>query len=174
MTWNPTSGSLSDPFAALSGGEVAAIDLTTDITGNFNALQAAIWGAPTSFTPAWTSSGSAPALGNGNAQGSYMRLGHRMLVQEAFSLGTTSTIGSGFYGFSLPVALSASYVTNSPIGSLTFVDASAGVGYTRTLVMLTSTTTAGLDPSGAVFGASSPAVPANGDKFLISLNYITA
>lgn len=175
MTWDPTAGALTDPFAALSGNEVAAIDLTADITGNFNALQAAIWTAPTTWTPGWASSGTAPVLGNGNNTGSiYERLGQRMMAFGQINLGSTTSIGSGFYKFGVPAALHASLIANTPVGWMSFVDTSAGLAYQRTLVVVDSTTLAAVDASGVVLGAATPAVPANGDSFRYGLSYITA
>ena len=55
-----------------------------------------------SYTPTWgVLSGSAPAIGNGTLTGKYRRVGDSGYYQIALTFGTTTTIGSGVYTFSL-------------------------------------------------------------------------
>jgi hypothetical protein len=61
-----------------------------------------------SYTPAWTSSGTAPAIGNGTASGSFTRIGNVVQFSVVIVFGSTSTFGSGEYFFSLPVAMGSS------------------------------------------------------------------
>lgn len=56
------------------------------------------------YTPAWTSSGTNPGLGNGTAFGRYQRMGRQVLFLAEVTLGSTSTNGSGSYRISLPIA----------------------------------------------------------------------
>jgi hypothetical protein len=65
----------------------------------------------TQYTPAWTSSGTAPALGNGTSIGRYLRVGKMVTFNLELILGSTSTIGTGSYSLSLPVAAAISPTT---------------------------------------------------------------
>jgi hypothetical protein len=64
----------------------------------------AIQDAWTSYTPSWTSSGTAPALGNGTLTGEYQQVGDLVYVKIVWQAGSTTTYGTGTYRFSLPVA----------------------------------------------------------------------
>ena len=57
------------------------------------------------YTPAWTASGTAPALGNGALSGRYTVVGKTVSVTLIFTLGSTSTQGTGTWAFSLPPGL---------------------------------------------------------------------
>lgn len=87
------------PSFYLGGGKVPATDWQT----LYN-LFTAITGAPTSYTPTWSTSGTAPSLGNGTLQGNYTRLGTNGLVFFRFTLvgGSTTTFGTGGWSFTLP------------------------------------------------------------------------
>mgnify|MGYP001571216159 CR=1 FL=1 len=72
--------------------------MNQEIRDQFNTL----FGAWTSYTPAWTSSGTAPAIGNGTIAGRYMKIGRTVLCHINVIFGSTSTYGTGNYSFSLP------------------------------------------------------------------------
>lgn len=61
-----------------------------------------------SYTPVWTSSGTAPAIGNGSVSGSFCRVGNLVQFAMVITFGSTSTFGTGEYYFSLPVAMGSS------------------------------------------------------------------
>jgi hypothetical protein len=62
-------------------------------------------GARTAYTPTWgVASGTAPTLGNGSLTGTYVRIGDLIYFTVKLVVGSTSTIGSGAYTFTLPVA----------------------------------------------------------------------
>lgn len=54
------------------------------------------------YTPSWTSTGSAPAVGNGFLTGFWRRVGDSMQVAIRLSIGSTTTNGTGDYRWSLP------------------------------------------------------------------------
>lgn len=67
-------------------------------------------GAWTSFTPTWTTDGSAPTLGNGTVTGQYKRLdATAYLVIINFVFGSTSAVGTGNFRFALPFTAGASF-----------------------------------------------------------------
>ena len=64
----------------------------------------------TSYTPVWTTSGTAPSLGNGTITGSYSLSGKNLIWKMNFSPGTTTTYGTGTWLFSVPAAISGGIV----------------------------------------------------------------
>lgn len=68
-------------------------------------------GAYTAYTPVWTATGVAPALGNATVTVRYLQLGSLVHYAGQVTFGGTSTFGTGAYFFSLPVARSASAMT---------------------------------------------------------------
>lgn len=82
------------------------VDTVTLYTGSAW-VAIAYYGAWTSYNPAWTGSGSNPAIGNGTIAGAYMRQGSLCWVKIKISAGSTTTYGSGFYSVSLPITPAA-------------------------------------------------------------------
>jgi hypothetical protein len=91
------------PRTWLVGEVVAAATLNTEIRDQFNSMFAA-W---TAYTPAWTTSGTAPSLGNGTLTGRYMKIGRTVIVHINFIAGSTTTFGTGNYNFTVPFAAAA-------------------------------------------------------------------
>ena len=56
------------------------------------------------YTPAFTSTGTPPSLGNGTAVGRYLQAGKTVHIQVVITFGSTSTFGTGAFRCSLPVA----------------------------------------------------------------------
>lgn len=54
------------------------------------------------YTPAWTSEGTQPAIGNGTVNGMWRRVGDTMQVKIQWTAGTTTTAGTGNYRLSIP------------------------------------------------------------------------
>ena len=106
---------------------VTAAMLNTEVRDALTGIQAA-W---TAYTPTWTSSGTAPALGNGTLTGAYLQIGNTVLWRMTFQAGSTTTFGSGaFFYWALPPSLTP--IQNpAAIGTGLFQDSSAGnAGYT--------------------------------------------
>jgi hypothetical protein len=61
----------------------------------------------TAITPLWVSSGTSPSVGNGTLTGEYYQLGKMVWINIVLTLGSTSTIGTGNYTFSVPSAPAA-------------------------------------------------------------------
>jgi hypothetical protein len=68
------------------------------------------YGAPVTslkdYTPVWTSSGTAPSIGNGSITGKYSQVGDMLKGQITVTTGSTTSFGSGDYYFSIPSGLS--------------------------------------------------------------------
>jgi hypothetical protein len=60
-----------------------------------------------SFTPTWTCSGTAPAIGNGSLTGSYWRVQNLIYFIITLTAGSTTTFGTGTFRFNLPLATSS-------------------------------------------------------------------
>jgi hypothetical protein len=94
-----------------------------------NSLSGAI-GAPgpwTAYTPAWTASGTAPAIGNSTVTASYCQVGKIVYFKGVIVFGSTATYGTGAYYLSLPTnAIALAY---QPIAQVLYVDSSASTFY---------------------------------------------
>jgi len=91
----------STASAARTSLSAAASGSNSDIT--------ALTGLPswTSYTPTWTTSGTAPSLGNGTLTGGYLAIGKILFFRIQFQPGSTTTFGSGGYSFALPPGFTA-------------------------------------------------------------------
>lgn len=78
-----------------AGKRLRASDLA-DLTA-----AAGAWGT---YTPTWSAAGTAVSLGNGTCVGSYRQVGQTVDVRVTLTMGSTTTFGTSFYRFSLPVA----------------------------------------------------------------------
>jgi hypothetical protein len=69
------------------------------VRDGFNAF-----GAMTSYTPTWASSGTAPAIGNGAIVGAYTQIQKTVFFRIKLTAGSSTTYGTGSYTFTLPVS----------------------------------------------------------------------
>lgn len=70
-----------------------------------DSLDATAW---TDYTPAWTASSSAPAIGSGTIRGSYKQQGKTLFFRLQIIMAADTTFGSGSYSFGLPAGFTAS------------------------------------------------------------------
>ncbi len=91
------------------------------------------------YNPAWSSTGTQPAIGNGTLTGSYMRVGKLVHVRVALVFGSTTTPGTGIYIFLLPVAAVPLIGGVGPPGSCYIFD--SGVTNRSGICFIASTTT---------------------------------
>jgi hypothetical protein len=56
----------------------------------------------TSYTPAWSSTGTAPAINNGTLTGGYAQLNKLFLFRILLTVGSSTTFGTGVLSLSLP------------------------------------------------------------------------
>ena len=80
------------------------------------------------YTPAWTTSGSAPTLNNGSLVGAYRREGTTVHLRIQLNVGSTSVVGSGDIRLSVPSGL-VFIPTYNQVGPSYWYDASAGIVY---------------------------------------------
>jgi hypothetical protein len=129
----------------------------------------------TDYTPTWSTSGTAPVLGNGNLSGRYMAIGKTVFVRIHFVLGSTSTTGTGNWRFNLPVAaasadgvvMPATYLDNGVnwYTGLVNCEYDGNVNYVVPLL--------GSSPSGAVTNTA-PFTWNSGDAITINGSYEAA
>ncbi len=113
---------LGDP---VSIGPQGTIVFVYDTTGQGWRIIAHTFGDSAAYTPAWTSDGTQPAIGNGSITGHWRQEGGTVQYDITVVMGSGSTYGTGGYLFSLPTTT----VTGGPMpaGSAVLVD--AGVLY---------------------------------------------
>lgn len=144
--------------------ETAAI-FNTEVRDAFTGIQAA-WVA---YTPTWASTGTAVALGNGTITGRWLRVGKTMHACEMIlTLGSTSTVGTGSYTFSLPTIL-LNGTNGLAAGTSGWNDVSATTTFSRIALRVTTTTVKAVDVTGVGAGSTVPMVPAVGDIISFSL-----
>jgi hypothetical protein len=82
------------------------IDVVADLNDNTDKLETLFGPLLTSwqtFTPTWTSDGSAPSIGNGSMAGRYKQIGKTVFFNMSITFGSTTSFGSGAYFWSGPV-----------------------------------------------------------------------
>jgi hypothetical protein len=125
------------------------------------------------YVPVWSSSGTAPAIGNGTISGRWVQIGKTVYVKISLLFGTTTTFGTGGYSLSLPAAASTS-VGSVGAGYLNDVSAGGGGHYNGIAVVRTVAPTVALileSSSHAQVSAVGPITWANTDAWTFSLTY---
>lgn len=120
--------------------------------------------ASSSFTPSWTSSGTAPSVGNGTLAGRQQQSGKLLRVEINLTFGSTTSSGTGEWSFSIPVA-AASRTVQQAVGTAWAFD--SGNNYYIGVVTLTTTGVLKVfpaSPAGASWQSSVPFAFGNGDQ----------
>lgn len=144
------------------GEELVSADLNEQVRDPFVDLQDS-W---VSYTPSWTSTGTAPSLDNGSRAGRWKRVGKTILWRISFQFGSTTTFGTGFYKFGLPDSLD--WNEHDAIGSGTVLDFSTTTVYGFTAVYDGAGSVRGYFGDGSKLGATTPFVPSTSDRIIIS------
>jgi hypothetical protein len=133
-----------------------------------------IGAASEAYTPAWTSTGTAPVLNNGTLTGMYFRLNKLIIARATWTAGSTTTFGTGGYRISLPITTNgANFLT----GYAQYTDASTFNTYVMICQPITTTTVqmnwnvGGLN---GVWGQANPVAMANGDSCQMTFIYEAA
>jgi hypothetical protein len=119
-----------------TGGDVA--NVASDEQSTFSAMDASLGNAFTAYTPVWTSTGTAIALGNGTIAGRFKVFGKWGFARLTLTMGTTTTFGTGTYRFTLPAGWTL-FDTTSICGDAQVFDASPATFYTGVVAPATST-----------------------------------
>ncbi len=159
MAYDENPAATHDPTT----GVVVPVNWLDLLNANFVEIGAA-W---TSYTPTWTASGTAPALGNGTLSGAYKKLGKLLFVRVKWSAGSTTTFGTGQYFFALPAGVTSAAVEQAL--SAKGYDASTGNNYVFSAFLIGSATKIELISNAASsVGQTSPVTWANGDGITIT------
>ncbi|MEU0991926.1 hypothetical protein [Streptomyces sp. NPDC005953] len=154
------------------GETVTAAMLNTEVRDQFNSMFAA-W---TAYTPAWSSAGTAPVIGNGSITGRYMKVGRTCHVAIRHVCGSSTTYGSGGYLWSLPFTSANAGVEYLGSARLTGTDAWLGQTVVSANSGLISPTfpASATNTRSATQTASVPEVLANGSIIRMSITYQTS
>lgn len=109
--------------AAIDGSKLADATVTNAKLSTAAGEVGAAWA---SVTPTLTASSSDPTIGNSTISGWWTRVGKTVTYRARLVIGSTFSVGSGSYRFSLPVAAGSNQALNSsPMVSGVIVDVSA-------------------------------------------------
>lgn len=168
-----SSSTKFDNFVQASQDAVNAIDNAKVSVGAAIAQSKIAFDAWQTYSPSWTSSGTAPALQNGTLTGRYMQIGKLVTVQIKLTFGSSTTYGTGNYSLTVPVNASASAGQYTPVGNAS----GSHSGLYNGFVVLNGTTTIQLyTPAapGAIWGQTAPATWVSGDFIYAGLTYEAA
>jgi hypothetical protein len=133
-----------------------------------------IGAASETYTPAWTSTGAAPAIGNGTLTGMYFRINKLIIARATWTAGGTTNFGGGNYRISLPITSNgANFLT----GYAQYTDASTFNTYNMTCQPITTTTVqmvANVLGLNGVWGQATPIAMASGDVCQMTFIYEAA
>lgn len=140
-------------------------NVASDIQTLAAAVDATLGNAFTAYTPAWTATGVAPVLNNGTIVGRFKRFAKWGLCTITLTIGTTTTVGTLLYRFSLPAGWTLQNAT-SVYGIASVFDASSTTTFVGT-VSAASTTLLTIRTHSAATEASAtvPVTPATSDVY---------
>lgn len=123
-----------------------------------------------SYTPTWTAVTTNPTLGNGTIAAAYMKIGKTVHFRVKVTFGTTTTLGSGAYGLTLPTPANSAVDVDGGVlvrtsGGSRTVGISWQASTTETRGIMVTTDTALSDATRAW---------ANGDSFSFAGTYEAA
>lgn len=91
---------------------------TIEVSGSLRLNGSSLDTAWTSYTPQWTAPITNPALNNGTITGAYKLIGKTCFVRVRLVIGSTTTLGSGQWYFSLPFSASVASGIQFPCSML--------------------------------------------------------
>jgi hypothetical protein len=140
-------------------------NVAADIQSLAAAVDGTLGNAFTAYTPAWTATGVAPVVNNGTITGRFKRFGKWGLNSITLTIGTTTTVGTLLYRWSLPAGWTLQNAT-SIYGVASVFDLSTTTTFVGT-VSAASTTLVTIRTHNAATEASAtvPVAPATGDVY---------
>lgn len=129
-----------------------------------------------SYTPTWTAQTTNPVIGNGSLAGAYREAGKQINYRIILNIGSSSTMGTGAWLFTLPVAFHGDYVQHAPMGVATMFDTSASNVYTRfaTIFGVGARKVVLRNQDSTAADLNTPILWASGDRIFITGEYETA
>lgn len=123
------------------------------------------------YRPTFSSGGTAPALGNGTLSGVWSRSGSQVTASVNFTVGSTTTLGSGGLQFGLPFKRSSGDVIYPGTARISDVSASTGYFAVAQIPGNVAYVTLIRDTTGAVT-YNSPVALTAGDTISVSVTYL--
>ena len=158
------------PATAVAGDTLTASFWNTHVRDNLSWAGRAGISGWASYTPTWTSSGTAPAIGNGTASGFYQHVGYGLIVVGHIVFGSTSTYGTGNYSFATPVTAALHSLTYSGFGHALLVDTGTATRHGIVVVLQDTIQIRYTDTGSSLVGQTTPHTWANTDE--IHFSYI--
>lgn len=155
------------------GSDQFAVDTSGNLTSANNMTMAA-WNT---YTPTWTTTGTAPALGNGTLSGRYCKNGRDVTLLITFLAGSTTTFGTGEFRFSLPVTQSSAVgASNFYNGTAFGLDAGTAFHSGTSIIDNTSNFVRVAKGDGTLnfWGSAQPFTWGNTDSISIEIKYESA
>lgn len=168
---NVVAGSITLASNASSDGCATLTYRDNLITGTFTDSSAAtnyvFLDVPIAFTPTWSSTGTAPSLGNADVRCEYTRRGMHIRAKYFIKFGSTSTFGTGTYKFSIPV--NRYTATSTMFVGVALLKDRCGV--VQTLFQSSDDSVRPFDSAGNAMQPTSPVTWASGDVLCMDIEY---
>lgn len=129
----------------------------------------------TTWSPVCSATGGGFAIGNGSISGVYWQAGKQFYGLITMTIGSTTTLGSGFWNFTMPPGITlASGMFWEQLGGVSIRDLSAGTTYGLGCMSASATALTGATGTGTRLGPAVPFAFASGDQISASLEGQTA
>lgn len=159
---------ITDAFFDEPNSEITAIEtfLRNSLFSSVNSSCLPIAG---SYTPTWTATVSNPTLSNGSLSGAYLKMGKLVFLSIVLQFGSSTSVGSGVYSFTLPGTAASS---GNFYGLA--IDSGGARNYTTIGYFSDSTHISGYAEGGNFVGHNQPFSWATGDSWQLSGFYFEA
>lgn len=131
-------------------------------------------GVWTDYTPTWTAASVNPVLNNGTLAARYAKVGKFVHVKLRLVIGTTTTLGTGDWSFSLPLGASKTHANLETFGQCTTLDSGTAYRFDVCNVSSGASVFKCIGAAGTFYSPTVPQAWANPDFMNIALTYETA
>jgi hypothetical protein len=177
IKFKASTNATAQVMARFSSSTNAAL-MTVDDNGLVlaNAFTELVGNAWQVYTPVWTTTGTAPSLGNGTLTGRFFQRGKSVHVQIKFTAGSTTTFGTSAWSFTAPPGLPAANGLVDYTGDGFGNDSSAATFFSGSAFMQlnTSAIQTYIAQGATVTTNLTPYTWATGDRLWINMTYETA
>lgn len=122
------------------------------------------------WVPVWSTSGTAPSVGDGTLTGRYKQIGKTVHYNMTLTWGTTTSAGTGTWSFTTPIDVQTARL---PLPTMA-IDVSAALGYpcvARTTTASPNILAIYTSTPAVIAGSTVPFVWANTDQLIINGTY---
>jgi hypothetical protein len=123
------------------------------------------------YTPAWTSTGTPPSVGNGSITGRYFKQGKYVVAQIRLVWGSTTSAGTLQWRFSVPIDAAAAWRI---MGTAVAIDTGSQYYHGHVLPVSVSSFALQRDATGGIFSPAVPHAWTNTDELMITVIYESA